>query len=155
LKGQKTKIEYTPIESHRNLLPDGNYEVQHISHNDGFVMGRSRKLFVIFKILETGEHYDKTIMLIYNIPFDKRPSPSSKYYKDWFFLNDYKKPSRNTKLSPNIFKNKRLLIKTRTSKPKRYGKEMPKDFWYSVVEEIVEVLTGGIEQQWKRLLPLL
>jgi hypothetical protein len=148
LKDQKPKIEYAPDELHRNLLSDETYEVQYISHNDGFAMGRHKKLFVIFKILGVGEHFDKTLMLIYNMPFSTGPIASSKYYKDWVFLNGYKKPSRNTKMSPDIFKNKRLLIKTRTVKPKRNKKEiMPKDFWYSVVDQIVEVLTGGIEQQ--------
>lgn len=148
MKEQKTKIEYTPDELHRNLFPDGTYEVQYVSHNDGFVIGQNRKLFVIFKILSINEHYDKTIMLIYNMPLNNRPSASSKYYKDWVFLNGYNKPSRNTKMSPKIFQNKRLLIKTRVVKPKRNKKEiMPENFWYSVVGQIEEVLTGGTEEQ--------
>jgi hypothetical protein len=140
--------KYTPDEKHRNLFPDGTYEAQYVEHNDGFIMGKNRKLFVIFKILEVGEHFDKTIMLVYNMPLKGGPSASCKYYKDWVFLNGYKKPSRNAIMSPKIFKNKRLLIKTRTVKPKRNKKEiMPEDFWYSVVGEIVEVLTGGAEEQ--------
>ena len=143
MKNQKPKIEYTSDELHRNLFPDGTYEVQYVSHNDGFAMGRYKKLFVIFKILDAGEHFDKTIMLIYNMPFSSGPRAGSKYYKDWAFLNEFKKPSRNTIMSPRIFRNKRLLIKTRTVKPKRNKEEMPKEFWYSVVDQILEVHTGG------------
>ena len=138
------KIDYTADEKYRELLPDGEYEAQYVSQNDGFVMGQNRKLFVILKILEAGDHFGKKIMLVYNMPLNKRLAPSSKYYMDWMFLNGCKKPSRNARMSPKIFKNKRLLIKTRTVKPKRNGKEiMPKEFWYSVVDQIVEVLTGG------------
>jgi len=108
-------------------------------------MGKNKKLFVIFKILNVGEHYGKTIMLVYNMPFSSGPRAGSKYYKDWVFLNGYKKPSRNAKMSPRIFQNKRMLIKTRTSKPKRNKKEMPETFWYSVVDQIIEVITGGAE----------
>ena len=32
------------------------------------------------------------------------------------------------------------MIKTRTTKPKRKHKEMPKEFWYSVVDEVIKVI---------------
>ena len=136
-------MDYTADEKYRELLSNGEYEAQYVSHNDGFVMGQNKKLFVIFKILDAGEYYGKTIMLVYNMPFSTGPRASSKYYTDWVFLNGYKKPSRNTKMSPTIFKNKRLLIKTRTVIPKRNKEEMPKEFRYSVVDQILEVLTGS------------
>jgi hypothetical protein len=59
-------------------------------------------------------------------------------------VNGWRKPSRNSKLSPRLFLNKIYRVKTRTVKPIHNGKKMPKEFWYSVVDEIAEVLTGQI-----------
>jgi len=57
-------------------------------------------------------------------------------------VNGWRKPSRNAKMSPRIFLNKICRIKNRTVKPLHNKKEMPEDFWYSVVDEIIEVIAG-------------
>jgi hypothetical protein len=61
-------------------------------------------------------------------------------FVNWVMVNSWNKPSRNAKMSPRIFKNKIYKIKTRTTKPKHNGKDMPENFWYSVVDEILEVI---------------
>ena len=54
-----------------------------------------------------------------------------------------RKPSRNAKMSPKIFKNKIFKIITRTVKRKYpNGNDMPSDFDYSIVDTIEEVLAG-------------
>ncbi|MFC1813062.1 hypothetical protein ACFL03_10250 [Thermodesulfobacteriota bacterium] len=73
------------------------------------------------------------------MPYDKRVKTGSKYYKAWIMVNDWKMPSRNAEMSPRLFKNKMFKMKIRTVKPKSNGKPMPKDYWYSVVDEL-EVL---------------
>jgi len=57
-------------------------------------------------------------------------------------VNGWQQPSKNAKMSPRIFKNKIFKVKTRTVEPKHNGKKMPKKFWYSVVDEIIEVVAG-------------
>ena len=74
------------------------------------------------------------------MPKDNKIHTGSKYYKTWVQVNGYQKPSRNAAMSPRIFKNKIFSVRTRTVKPKNGTKEMPKQFWYSVVDSIVEVL---------------
>ena len=78
--------------------------------------------------------------MAFNMPYDKKIKSGSKYYKNWVMVNGWNKPSRNAKMSPRIFKNKIYKIKTRTTMPKHNGKEMPENFWYSVVDEILEVI---------------
>jgi hypothetical protein len=56
-------------------------------------------------------------------------------------VNGWQKPSRGAKMSPRIFLNKIFKIKTRTVKPPHNRGKMPKDFWYSVVDEIIKVIT--------------
>jgi hypothetical protein len=78
--------------------------------------------------------------MAFNMPYDRRIKSGSKYYKTWCMVNDWQKPSRNAKMSPRLFLNKIYKVKTRTVKPPHNGKEMPEQFWYSVVDEIIEVL---------------
>ena len=49
-------------------------------------------------------------------------------------------------MSSRLFKNKIFKVRTRTVKPNHGRKEMPKEFWYSVVDEIVEVPVSSDEK---------
>ena len=136
--------EITYSDRYRERMPDAKYEAQCISHNFGYIAGKHRKLFMIYKIASPGPYHGKEIMKIYNMPISSRVSMGSNYYKDWLFVNGNHKPSRQDRLSPKIFHNKVLIIKTRTSKPKHNnGQEMPEGCWYSVVDYISEVATGS------------
>jgi len=86
-------------------------------------------------------HFGKTIFMAFNIPYDRRIKQGSKYYKIWCMVNGYTKPSRNATMSPRLFLNKIYRVKIRTVKPRMPNskKEMPEDFWYSIVDSIVEV----------------
>ena len=127
-------------EDYKPLIPDGVYEAQCIKHDEGFLMGKTRKLFLNFKILSQGEYYGVELFQAYNINHKKKISSGSKYYKTWVMVNGWNKPSKGAIMSARIFINKMFKIKTRTTKPKRDGKPMPENFWYSVVDEIIEVI---------------
>ncbi len=128
-------------EDYKPLIPDGFYEAQCIKYDSCFI-AKSKKTFLHFKILDAGEHFGKQIFMAFNMPYDEKIKMGSKYFKTWCMVNDWKKPSKNAKMSPRLFKNKIYKIKTRTVRPKHNRKEMPKDFWYSVVDEISEVVAG-------------
>jgi hypothetical protein len=123
-------------------VPNATYEAQCIGYDRKFVLGKSRKLFLNFVIIEPSEHNGKVLFQAFNIPYDMKIRPGSKYYKTWSFVNGWKKPTRNDRMSPQIFKNKIFKVKTRTVKPSFEGKEMPEDFWYSCVDKLVEVVAG-------------
>lgn len=118
------------------------YEVQCIRFDNSFVLGKARKLFLHFVIL-MGPHEGKQIFQAFNVPYNERIKAGSKYYKTWVMVNGWMKPSRNATMSPRLFLNRVFRVKTRTVKPKHNGAEMPKQFYYSVVDEIVKVMTGG------------
>jgi hypothetical protein len=128
--------EYWPF------LPDGSYQAQCIRYDEKFLMGKSRKLFLSFRIVDPGEHHGLEIFQAYNIPYDRKTKPGSKYYKTWVIVNGYRKPSRNAQMSPRLFVNKIFRVKTRTVKPLHNGKPMPQHFWYSVVDYIIEIVAG-------------
>ena len=124
------------------LLPNGTYEVQCVSYNSGPYLGKTRKMFLYFKIIDSGEHHGKLIFQAFNMPYNGKIKTGSKYYKTWVMVHGWQKPSRNAKMSPKLFLDKVYKIKTRTAKPKHNGKDMPDKFGYSVVDEILEVVAG-------------
>lgn len=132
--------EFVCDDDYKSLIPDGIYEGQCVGYDSKFCLGKTRKTFLNFKIISEGEHHGTKLFMAFNMPYNWRIKTGSKYYKTWAMVNDWQKPSRNAKMSPRLFKNKIFRIKTRTVKPQHNGKEMPKDFWYSVVDEILEVI---------------
>ncbi|MBW2365773.1 MAG: hypothetical protein JRF25_12115 [Deltaproteobacteria bacterium] len=127
-------------ENYWPLMPDGVYMAQCIKEDTRFVLGKTRKTFINFKILDEGKYHGAVIFMAFNIPYNGRVKSGSKYYKTWSMVNGWKRPSRNTKMSAKLFLNKIYKIKTRTVKPLLNKKKMPKGFEYSVVDEIIEVL---------------
>jgi len=125
------------------LIPNGTYEAQCIKYDNKFVLGKTKKTFLAFRIVSLSEHQGKEVFQAFNMPYDGKIKTGSKYYKTWCMVNGWMRPSRNAKMSPRIFLNKIYRIKTRTTKPRLNGKEMPQDFWYSVVDEIIEVIAGS------------
>jgi hypothetical protein len=133
-------MDFVCGEDYKPLIPDGTYQAQCIRYDESFCLGKARKLFLHFRIVESEKYHGQTIFMPFNMPYDKRIKQGSKYYKTWVQVNGYQKPSRNATMSPRLFKNKVFQVRTRTVKPKNATKEMPKQFWYSVVDSIVEVL---------------
>lgn len=126
-------------DDYRPLIPNSVYDAQCIKYDKKFVLGKTRKVFLTFQILDHGAHNGKEIFMAFNMPYDGKIKSGSKYFKTWVMVNGWRKPTRNAKMSPRLFINKIYKIKTRTCKPKHNGKDMPEDFWYSVVDEIIEV----------------
>tara|TARA_B100001971_G_C17712839_1_gene297317 strand:- start:27 stop:437 length:411 start_codon:yes stop_codon:yes gene_type:complete len=129
-------------EDYKPLLPNGIYEAQCVNYDSKFILGKTRKVFLNFKILDSGVHNGKLIFQAFNMPYNGKIKMGSKYYKTWVMVNGWQKPSRNTKMLPRLFRNKIFKIRTWTAKPKHHGKDMPDDFLYSVVDEILEVVAG-------------
>ena len=131
--------ELVCAEDYRPLLPDGKYEAVCVHYDQSFVLGKTRKLYLHFKITEQGPHYEKQVFMAFNIPYKRRMKAGSKYYKTYVQVNG-RKPSRNSRMSPRIFKGRIYTIRIRTCKPKfPNGKEMPREYWYSVVDYIDEI----------------
>jgi hypothetical protein len=123
----------------RPRIVDGFYEAQCVKYEYG--QRPFPKLYLKFKITEPGEHVGRILFKPYNLPKKgKEWAHSSNFYMDWVWVNNFRQPSRNAKMSPRIFVNKIFKVRTRTTKPKRDGKEMPEQFWYSLVDSLVEVV---------------
>ena len=134
--------EYKFGEDYKPRLPNGIYEAQCIRFDNRFSCGKAKKLFLHFKIVEPGEHHGKEIFEAFNMPYNGRIKQGSKYFKTWCMVNGWNRPSRNAKLSARLFVKKIFKVKTRTVKPEHNKQPMPESFWYSVVDEILEVVAG-------------
>jgi hypothetical protein len=132
-------VKYVCSEDYKPLVPNGIYEVQCTKYDDKFFLGKTKKIFLTFRII-IGEHEGKEIFMAFNIPYDNKIKTGSKYYKTWAMVNNWQRPSRNAKMSPRLFLNKIYKVETRTVKPKYNGNEMPEQFWYSIVDKILQVL---------------
>jgi hypothetical protein len=132
----KSKDDYWPF------IPNGTYEAQCTKYDSKFLLGKTRKLFLIFKIVDPGKYFELEIFQAFNMPYTGKIRPGSKYYKTWCMVNGWQKPGRGSKMSPKLFIGKVFKIKTRTVRPKHNGREMPENFWYSVVDEILNVSVG-------------
>jgi hypothetical protein len=133
-------MDFVCGQDYQPLVPNGSYEAQCVGYDNSFVLGKARKLFLYFRITDPGEHFGKDLFMAFNMPYDRKIRPGSKYYKTWVRVNDHRPPSRNTIMSPKKFLNRVFSIKTRTVRPNYIdGKAMPEEFWYSVIDSIIEV----------------
>lgn len=135
-------MDFVCDDNYRPLIDDGIYQAQCIKHDSSFVLGKARKLFLHFKIIEDGKYNGTRLFMAFNMPYDGRVKAGSKYYKTWVMVNDWMKPSRNAKMTPRHFLNRIYKVRTRTVRPKHNDKLMPETFRYSVVDEILTVEVG-------------
>jgi hypothetical protein len=116
-------------------VPEGEYRARCIDYSEPIPYHGTRKLFLNFELL-TQPWTGKRLFMPFNVGFNNRVRPGSKYFKAWCLANGDRLPSRNALMSARIFKGKKFLIVTRTVIPKRAGEDMSFDFHYSVVDSL-------------------
>lgn len=121
-----------------DLLPDGIYEAVCVDYEISHGYGRM-KLYLHFEIISPEDHADKRVYMPMNLPKGNRITGiNTKYYKLWSMFNG-KRPSRNARMSPRVFKNKICRIRTKTRLPNDRDPK-PWEYQYSIVDEVLEVL---------------
>ena len=137
------KIEEAPIaEEFPAKIDDGEYDAVCYATETGRSFGGRRDIFIKFRIYE-GEFGSAEVNLICTYP-DGKMSPRHKYYQQWVLANG-KPPRKNQRLARKIFLNRMFRIKVRTTR-RTYtntNKPLPDHMQYSVVDTIIEPLTGG------------
>jgi hypothetical protein len=129
----------------RKLIPEGKYTAQCIEAKRGMVgvetskgtYARTPKVVMKFKIID-GQYRDEEIPMFLNVNYKQIPF-GSKFYQYWVIANDCIKPNRRDRMPLEKFKDHIFTVGVKTVKPKfRDGKEKPKPFWYSRIDEIYE-----------------
>jgi hypothetical protein len=130
-------------------LEDGDYKVECIGYDEPVPFEHTKKLFLHFRIL-TEPYAGEEIWAAFNLAFNHKVRPGSRYYKAWCLANGDRMPSRNAVMSPMIFKGKKFMARTRTVKPtrgmKRGTEEMGVEFWYSVVDHLKSLILPDSEE---------
>ena len=115
-------------------VPDGTYEARCKDYSDPRPYRGTQKVFLTFELLN--EPWAGTeLRMFLNVPFSGI-TPGSRYFKYWTAANKDRMPSRNAKMSPHMFKDKKYRVTTKTVIPKRGSEEMPFDYHYSKVDHI-------------------
>jgi hypothetical protein len=144
-------------------VPDGEYLAfcKHV-HHDRQSRSYGERVYLDFQIFE-GEYVGKIIRMFL------RPSvfPTSNFYRAWAVAHGGPPRSRNTRMSPQIFRGKLFRALTATVKPKhritghdgkiRPGPCLPEAFWYSKIsclltlevtnEKVVSISNQSITQE--------
>lgn len=139
-KREKDLNSISPKTNPLPQIPKGKYEAVCIKTDVSKYLGKEKRLYLHFKII-AGEYSETKIFGIYNYNYKSFPR-GSKYYTDWSIANGAL-PRRADRMSTRIFKGKVFLVKIRDAIP-RYddGTPKPEMFHYSVVDRIMERLTG-------------
>ena len=136
-------MQFKAADNPRPLIPEGFYEAACIKCDTAYFC-RSPKLFLHFEIIESDLHSGVKLFMPFSMPPDGKLTPGRKYYKAWIRVKGCKQPSRNATMSPKMFLNKLYKIKVKTVKTMDKAGELP-GLKYSLVEYIVEALTGKID----------
>ena len=121
-------------------IPEGIYDAICFKTETAMGFGGSRKIYFKFRIYG-GEHDGVELFMVCNFPKTKI-GKRYKYFDQWMLALG-RHPSKGERLSPKIFRNRLFKILVRDTKPRfSNGKFKPDIFKYSVVDSIIEALTG-------------
>ena len=121
-------------------IPPGEYEGICFKTKKGPGYGDLPRLYLFFRI--QGGEYHGTELFMVCTHGSRKFSPRTKYYLQWSLANGGP-PVKGQRLSPKAFLNKLYLIQVRDTKRKHKGGRVMADFMqYSVVDTIIEPLTG-------------
>jgi hypothetical protein len=121
-------------------IPEGIYNAICYKTETAKGFGGETKIYLKFRIFG-GEYCDTELYMVCNYP-QRMAKPRLKYYGQWM-MAARRHPNKKEKLSPKIFLNRMFKVAVRDTRPKfPNGKFKPDFFKYSVVDTILEALTG-------------
>jgi len=122
-------------------IPPGEYDAVCYDTEIGRSWGNREDIYIKFRIID-GPYVGTELVLICTYHRKSEISHRHKYYKQ-FCLAFGSAPQRGQRLSRSIFKNKSYSVLVRDTERKFRNKRlMPSYLQYSVVDTILETLTG-------------
>ncbi len=140
-KTKKPKEEDPYVEAERPRIPKGKYEAFCYATETGVRWAGRRDLYVKFRIF--GGDYDGTEIFMV-CPFPQGKIRQTRKFVDQWKLATGRATLGKRRLGANVFPNKLYRVLVRDTE-RRFpdGTMMPSHLQYSVVDTIVERLTGG------------
>ena len=140
-------------EGTRVFVPPGTYNVAFVSWWTGLMFGKAKKLGLIFKITDFGEHFGKQVMRWYNIRrFIGHTGKHGRFQamKGSDFIRDYVRlfgmPTRTDRAS--LTKYERILIKAQivTVNLNSSQSDILEPLQYSVIRQLNAIEAGTADQ---------
>ena len=125
-------------------IPDGDlYQVVFERAEKKSQWGRE-KIFLWFRLMTPGDWLDEKFYMVCTVPPNCRWTPSCKYWRAWV-LAAGTRPNRRDRMSTAVFRNK--IFRARLRKVLKNAKQITRTpaQQYSVVDGLLEVLTGRKE----------
>jgi len=136
----KTKQGDPTADDFYSRIPPGEYEAICYRTKAGPGFGGRRSVYLFFRVY--GGKYHGTEVFMACVYKGGKMSPRHKYYQQWVIANG-RPPVKGELLARSVFKGKLFRILVRyTEKKHNGGKPMPDCVQYSVVDSILEPLTG-------------
>lgn len=121
-------------------IESGEYKAICKGFDIGWCFGR-RSIYLEF-VIQEGRYHDTKLVMICTYPKAKI-SHRYKYHRQWIIANGTR-PTGKQKLHPDIFPGRMFKVRVRDTQVKHSdGTLMPDCVQYSVVDSIIEPLTGG------------
>lgn len=123
-------------------IPGGEYDAVCYAVETGVSFGGQKKVFLKFRIHEGKYDGTELFMAINHYP-NAELRPRHKYYQQWALAKG-RMPHKGERLALNVFPKRlyRVLVRD-TQRKHSHGKVMADCVQYSVVDSILEPLTGG------------
>jgi hypothetical protein len=121
-------------------IPPGEYEAVCYDVETGRSWGGRKDIYIRFRV--HGSDYDGTELYLVCTYDTDRIGLRHKYFKQWA-LAAGRCPAKNEQLPATIFKNRLFRVRVRyTDRREQDGSRLPDFLQYSVVDSIIEPLTG-------------
>jgi hypothetical protein len=142
-----SEIGFAQIEGERpSLLPPGVYDVSFVGFSTFVLFGRASKLNLQFKVVNYGEHFEKTVSRYYNVTrLIGRPGPNGRFKVGFSsdFIREYGRlfpiPARLDRIPMSSFEKHIFTAKVRTVEKGAQQESIPEGLRYSVISELIGI----------------
>lgn len=129
-------------------IPDGEYQAHLVFHETAFAF-KAPKVYLWFKLIEFGEHFEKLVYRPYRVKQLKgNPGRNGRFVlsKGGDLLKMVLRvlpygPNRPDRVSLLDLRNRVIRIRTRTVKTDYRQRPLHEALWYSVVDEVLRIET--------------
>ncbi len=126
------------------LIEEGMYEVGFVRETENYPMFNARHVRLVFKILDAGPHCEKELCMDFRVEprkGKKSMASSSKFVRAATVALGHP-PTRNDRVSMNVFRGKAFRAIVRTVKKDAQRRPLPPVSYYSVVDMLWEKTAG-------------
>ncbi len=122
-------------------IPDGvDYQLMFLRAELGSYRGR-QKIYLRFRMITPGESLGQEFYMACNVAPNGKWTASYKYWQAWVFVAG-RRPTRASRMSTAIFKNKVFRARMRTVRKTANQTDRTLAQQYSVVDELLEIQVG-------------